>query len=110
MKKNDLKKFIKNEYNTILDFGSVVECEGKYWVSHAGADLHEKYLTVDGQMGTFDKASIFDSLDKAEVASKKTGLTTHIVDHNGRIMEKSSAWFHSLMERKKSTKNKENLK
>lgn len=107
MKKSDLKKFIKNEYNTILDFCSSGVSEGKYWVTHAGADLHEKYLTGDGQMGTFDKASIFDSLDKAEIASKKTGLTTHIVDHTGRIMSKSDAWFHSLMESELKVKTKE---
>jgi hypothetical protein len=106
MKKSELQKFIKSEYNTILEFGAIDEGEGKYWVSHTGAEVHEKYLTGCGQLGTFNKASIFDSLDKAEIASKKTGLNTHVIDHCGRIVGKSGAWFHNLMESELKTKAK----
>ena len=44
MKKSDLKKFIKNEYSTILEFIAITDGEGKYWVSHSGAEPHKKYL------------------------------------------------------------------
>lgn len=107
MKKSDLKRFIKNEYSTILEFIAITDGEGKYWVSHSGAEPHKKYLMKNGQLGPFKKAKVFTSHDKAEIASKKTGLNTHVIDHRGRIMETSNAWFHSLMEAELKVKTKE---
>jgi hypothetical protein len=107
MKKSELQKFIKSEYNTILEFIAITDGEGKYWVSHSGAEPHTKYLMKNGQLGPFKKANSFTSLDKAEIASKKTGLNTHVIDHRGRIMETSKAWFHSLMEAELKVKTKE---
>jgi hypothetical protein len=106
MKKSELQKFIKSEYNTILEFIAITDGEGKYWVSHSGAEPHKKYLMKNGQLGPFKKANSFTSLDKAEIASKKTGLNTHVIDHRGRITEKSNAWFHNLMESELKTKAK----
>jgi hypothetical protein len=79
---------LRNTIREILkEFMAVKGGEGKFWVAHSGAEPHKKYLMKNGQLGSFGKAQAFTSLAKAEAASKKTGLNTHVIDHRGKIME-----------------------
>jgi len=82
--KSDLRKLIRE---TIREFIAIKGGEGKFWVSHSGAEPHKKYLMRNGQLGPGNKAQTFTSLAKAEAASKKTGLNTHVINHRGEIME-----------------------